>query len=96
MLYGILILAVLLGGSLYLNWNLSRKVTILERYAGEFLTDLYDLRARTAAAYKVIKDADLKGAFESDDEVGSAFKIIKQAIESMHDIELDDTSESGD
>lgn len=34
--------------------------------------------------YESIKEIDHKGAFESDDEVGTTFKILKQTIDSLY------------
>lgn len=80
--------------SLYVNWNLSKKVDILEKYASTFLTDLTTLREKIALADQIMTDADLKGAFASDDEVGSAFTIIKNAISELNEeTTAEDTSE---
>lgn len=81
MITAIVILSVLLLTSVYLNWNLSRKVTMLEGYASDFLTDLVHLKEKIREANRVIKEADIRGSFESDDEVGSVFKILKDSIE---------------
>ena len=81
MIIAIIILSVLLAISVYLNWNLSKKVDLLERYASDFLTDLVHLKEKIREANQVIKDADIRGSFESDDEVGSVFKILKDSIE---------------
>lgn len=67
--------------SLYVNWNLYRKVSILEKYASDFLSDLVNLKNKIREANKILREADIRGSFESDDEVGSAFKLIKDSIE---------------
>lgn len=77
----VILLSILLVISVYLNWNLSRKVNMLEGYASDFLTDLMHLKEKIREANLVIKNADIRGSFESDDEVGSVFKILKDSIE---------------
>jgi hypothetical protein len=81
MIIAIIVLSLLLIVSVYLNWILSKKVTLLEGYASDFLTDLVHLKEKIRDANKVIKEADIRGSFESDDEVGSVFKILKDSIE---------------
>ena len=81
MIITIIILSILLLISGYLNWNLSKKVTLLEGYASDFLTDLIHLKEKIREANKVVKEADIRGSFESDDEVGTIFKILKDSIE---------------
>jgi len=81
MVIAIIILILLLGTSIYVNWNLSKKVTILENYASDFLSDLVNLKEKIREANKIIKDADIRGSFESDDEVGSAFRLIRDSID---------------
>lgn len=75
---------------IYLVWNSSRKLSILETYASSFLSDLTNLRTKISQANDVIKKADTLGAFESDDEVGTAFQIIKDCLEQLNtDTETD-------
>ena len=88
----IFILTILLIISLYVNWNLYRKVGILEKYATKFLSELTNLKQRIEVASKVMNEADIRGSFSSDDEVGSAFKIIKDCIDYMNS-QLDDLNE---
>ena len=81
MVVTIILLSVLLLVSIYVNYNLYRKVDILETYASNFLSDLVNLKEKIRDANKILKEADIRGSFESDDEVGSAFKLIKDSIE---------------
>lgn len=69
----ILLLLILLGTACYAIWNLMRKVETCE----DFITAL---QARLTTTLASIKEIDSKGAFEADDEVGSAFQDIKDAI----------------
>lgn len=95
MILTIVILAVILCVTVYIIWNLSRKIAVLEKYTSEFLTDLMHLRSRISQANDIINGADLRGAFASDDEVGSAFTIIKEAINGILDEStIDDTQQN--
>ena len=40
---------------------------------------------KIASALKALKDADIKGSFESDDEVGSVFEDMKDIINKMNE-----------
>jgi hypothetical protein len=77
----LILLSVLLLISIYVNWNLYRKVGILEKYSTDFLTELTTLKEKISLANKIMNDADTKGGFSSDDEIGSVFKLIKGCIE---------------
>jgi len=78
-----IILVILLTASVYVNWNLYRKVDLLEKYSSDFLTELTMLKNKIAMASKVMNDADTRGGFSSDDEIGTAFSIIKDCIDYM-------------
>ena len=76
MLSFLLLIAALVEG--YIIWNLLRKNERLE-------TMIEDNTERYINIYNTLKEIDLKGAFEADDEVGSTFKEIKNIIESNVD-----------
>jgi len=40
---------------------------------------------KTAAAYEEMKQIDVKGSFESDDEVGTSFALLKQVIDDLYE-----------
>lgn len=90
----IIFLFVLLGVSVYLNWNLNHKVTKLENYCSDFLNTIVDARLKIAAAKHILEESDIRGAFASDDEVGSVFKIIKFAIDEL-DNQLNEPTSDG-
>ena len=71
----LLILALVEG---YIIWNLLRKNERLENIIEENTERYINI-------YNTLKEIDLKGAFEADDEVGSTFKEIKNIIESNVD-----------
>ena len=71
----LLILSLVEG---YVIWNLLKK--------NERLEDIIEENTeRYINIYNTLKEIDLKGAFEADDEVGSTFKEIKNIIESNVD-----------
>ena len=68
------IVSSLLIGSLYVNYNLFRKLEVLE---DEIESNLNIFRG----IYTTMKEIDSTGAFESDDEVGSVFTDLKEIVE---------------
>lgn len=44
---------------------------------------IIDVRTKVDNAYQVMKEADLRGAFEADDEVGDVFKLMKQIVDDL-------------
>jgi hypothetical protein len=69
-----LIVSSLLIASIYVNYNLFRKLEVLEDEIESNLTIFRGI-------YKTMKDIDSTGAFESDDEVGSVFADLKNVVE---------------
>lgn len=69
-----IIVSSLLIASLYVNYNLFRKLEILEEQVENNLEMFKDI-------HTTMKDIDSTGAFESDDEVGSVFTDLKQAVD---------------
>lgn len=69
-----LIVSSLLLASIYVNYNLFRKLEVLE---DEIESNLIIFRG----IYKTMKEIDSTGAFESDDEVGSVFTDLKNVVE---------------
>ena len=45
-----------------------------------------DIKTKVAVALDALKNADLKGSFESDDEVGVVFKEMKEIVENLNEI----------
>ena len=62
-----------------------RKVSILEKYCSQFLGELTTVKEKLALASHVMNEADTKGSFSSDDEIGSVFKLIKDCINFLND-----------
>ena len=60
----------------YVIWNLIRKTELLETWVEEFTQ-------RIETVQTDLKVIDAKGAFESDDEVGSIFEQIKETVNQL-------------
>ena len=70
MIVTIFIISSLFIGSLYVNYNLFRKLEVLEDEIENNLTIFKGI-------YNTMKEIDSTGAFQSDDEVGSVFADLK-------------------
>ena len=63
----------------YTSFNLFKKVERLEDWIEEYSQRIVD-------ADNTIKQIDSEGKFESDDEIGTIFKGIKQTIQDLNTI----------
>ena len=80
----IIILAVFLAVSVFVNINLFRKLEVFED-DNEFNNELIErVYISMMNAYTRMKSLDRLGAFESDDETGYIFKEIKSAMEELN------------
>lgn len=57
-----------------------------EQLEDTLVETLEDIQLKVEKAYEDLQNADLRGSFESDDEVGSAFKEIKDIVENLKNI----------
>jgi len=81
MLVTIIILSVLLGISVFVIFNLLRK---LEKYEDTFdENDIFiqDELKRNEALLEALRQIDQRQMFEKDDDVGSVFNQIKETIQ---------------
>ena len=74
-----IILGLLVLAEGYVIWNLIRKTELLETWVEEFTQRIETVQTDL----KVIDD---KGAFESDDEVGSIFEQIKETVNKLDNL----------
>jgi hypothetical protein len=74
MIVTIFIISSLFISSLYVNYNLFRKLEVLEDEIENNLTIFKGI-------YNTMKEIDSTGAFQSDDEVGSVFADLKEIVE---------------
>ncbi len=63
----------------YVIWNLIRKTELLETWVEDFTQRIETVQTDL----KVIDD---KGAFESDDEVGTIFEQIKETVNQLDNL----------
>jgi len=80
---------IILGLSIVLNIILLIGVRNLVLQTEDYESRLQLYRTyvteKIGSALKALKDADIKGSFESDDEVGSVFKDMKDIINRMNE-----------
>jgi|TARA_B100000073_G_C23701307_1_gene560452 hypothetical protein len=78
-----IILAIFLITSLYVNWNLLRKIEKIEEANEEYSEWITQLDSRIRDILSTIKTIDSKNLFESDDEVGSVYDKISETIKKL-------------
>jgi len=81
-----LLLSLLLAASIYIIFNLFRKVEQLEEANDELANWVDGYEINLNRILTEIRDIDSKHLFEDDDEVGQTFKLIKDAIKSLEDL----------
>ena len=62
--------------SSYIIWNLNKKLELLENWVEQFVQVIDRVN-------RDLKQADYRGSFEADDEVGFIFKEIKNTIKQL-------------
>ncbi len=81
---------------LYLTINLLFKNERYEDLVGDYRTFFSALNQKVLESDKKLKDADSRGLFSSDDEVGSIFSEIKSIHDSLSNffkVETDDQTQ---
>ena len=81
----ILGILVLIEG--YVIWNLFRKLELVETWVEDFTQ-------RIQIVQNDLKEIDTKGAFESDDEVGSIFEQIKNTVNQLESLKGEEVDAS--
>ena len=83
-----MIIHIILGISIALNialiygaWNLIKKSEAVEDLLRE---TVLESKEHISNALVQMKNSDIKGSFEADDEVGVAFQDIKNALENLN------------
>jgi hypothetical protein len=77
MILTLIILILLLSVSIYGNYNLLRKSEVLEDLVNVQATKLSDIRTKVLDIEAELTSIDIKGSFESDDEIGFVFKEVR-------------------
>lgn len=85
------IAAILEAITIYIVWNLLKKVETLEdnvqelvKVVEEYDSFYADLKSRMNESYSRLKQIDRIGSFESDDETGIIFKELKDTINDLN------------
>ena len=71
------IVSILFLTSCYVIWNLTRKTELLETWVENFTRLIETIDTE-------LKVIDSRGHFESDDEIGSIFKQIKETVNKLN------------
>ena len=74
----IILFLIVIGFMCYGIWNLLGQVEDLEDTVVYYQDKLDEIREKVLDTDTQLKDLDIRGAFEADDEVGFVFKEIKQ------------------
>lgn len=88
MIYIIISLIILLIVSLGVIFNLLKKLETAEDILYSYLEYLTKISAVIELSSKKMKEIDHKGSFSSDDEIGFAFKQIKEIQDILNEFTL--------
>lgn len=87
-----MVIEIILGVSVLLNFlflygvrNLNKQNEQYQDYIENELVSNEGIKSRVESAYQRLKDADIRGSFESDDEVGASFKEILSIVEDLNE-----------
>ena len=98
MILTIIILSILLLISIFINWNLLRKVERLQDFSNQLSRWVDGLNIIVTKILAELDIIDEKGMFKSDDYVGSIYKQINQLVRELEGIivkdEKDDRNDS--
>ena len=78
MIYLVFILILLVTALGYGCWNLIQQTEQLENQCLMYIDIISEIRDKVLEVEIELKEIDIKGSFEADDEVGFVFKEIKQ------------------
>lgn len=85
-----MIINTIIAISIFLNIALGFAIRNLLRQNEELedtlLDSMTEVKVKITTALDALKAADLKGSFESDDEVGVVFNEMKEIIENLNEI----------
>lgn len=56
-----------------------------EELEDTLLETIMDVQQKVGTAYQTMQDVDIRGSFESDDEVGAVFTELKDIIEKLNE-----------
>lgn len=82
--YTILIISLITN--IALIFGIRNVLTQNEELEDTLLDTVNDVKTKVNNALTQLRDIDLKGSFESDDEVGGVFTEIKTIVENLNEI----------
>ena len=87
MIYFLILFILLTLVESYVIFNLTKKTERLETWVEEYAQRVIDTQ-------ETLKQIDDKGNFEADDEVGTTFKVIKDTVDELQELEGDEVDAS--
>lgn len=91
-----LLLVILLLTAIYLSfrvWYLAGSLAEAQEYIEELESTNQFMYERIAQSYNAMKQIDRLGAFESEDEAGTTFELLKQVVVELKE-QFDGSSEA--
>ncbi len=82
-----IILGLLVLTEGYVIWNLNKKTELLETWVETFSEKITQVRDN-------LEEIDQGGHFEADDEVGTTFKLIKETVDELQELEGEEVDAS--
>ena len=82
-----IVLGLLVLGEGYVIWNLNKKTEMLETWVETFSEKITQVRDN-------LQEIDHQGHFEADDEVGTTFKLIKDTVDELQELEGEEVDAS--
>ena len=82
----LIVCILLLGVSLYGNYNLMKQNEVLEDQVTALQDVLDEIKDQVVDINTRLTEIDIKGSFEADDEVGFVFKEIREMANELTDV----------
>jgi hypothetical protein len=82
----VILITLLLGASVYANYNLVKRNEELEEQVTALQDVLDEVKDQVVDINTRLIEIDIRGSFEADDEVGFVFKEIKEMSAELTDV----------
>lgn len=82
----VILITLLLGVSVYANYNLVKRNEELEEQVAALQDVLDEVKDQVIDINTRLIEIDIRGSFEADDEVGFVFKEIKEMSAELTDV----------
>lgn len=80
-----ILLAIEFAISIFIVWNLLRKLDAMHSENEELYNTMVELYGDLHRTFKEMKAIDHRGGFEAEDETGAIFKDLKSVINKLED-----------